>query len=80
MVVPDTTLWQALRAAERAAIEHVKWLRSQGIPLDEAAQAIGLDPANCRGWDDVVAGYGQAQRDLFDQLDHTEDCRRMGEV
>jgi hypothetical protein len=79
MAMHDTALWQALRVAERAALDHVRWLRKQGIPLEEAASAIGLDPANCKGWDDVTMGYAGAQRDLFDVLDHQQDSRR-GEV
>jgi hypothetical protein len=75
-----TNLYQAMRDAERAALDHVRWLRRQGVPLEEAASAIGLDPDNVRGWDDVTMGYAGQQRDMFDLLDHAEDCRRTGEV
>jgi hypothetical protein len=61
MPIPDDLLLAALRVAEKAALDHVRWLRRQGVPLDEAASAIGLDPANARNWDDVTMAYAQAQ-------------------
>ena len=53
MPIPDDLLLAALRVAEKAALDHVKWLRRQGVPLSEAASAIGLDPDNVKGWDQV---------------------------
>ena len=52
-----TNLFEALRVAERAALEHVRWLRKQGVPLAEAAAAIGLDPDNARTWDAITQVY-----------------------
>jgi hypothetical protein len=74
MVMPKNlkpgNLLAALADAEQAALEHVGHLRVQGVPLDEAAAAIGIDPANCKGWDDITQAYAGrhydlAQRDLF---------------
>jgi hypothetical protein len=53
MLKPNS-LFEAMRVAERAALEHVRYLRRQGVPLSEAASAIGLDPDNVRNWDAVT--------------------------
>jgi hypothetical protein len=65
-------LLAALADAEQAALEHVGHLRVRGVPLTEAAEAIGLDPADVKGWDDITQAYAGrhyelAQRTLFDR-------------
>jgi hypothetical protein len=59
-VLKPNNLFAAMADAERAALDHVRWLRRQGVPLSEAASAIGLDPDNARTWDAVTQAYAQA--------------------
>jgi hypothetical protein len=54
----------ALAAAEQAALEHVGHLRARGATLAEVAEGIGLDPANCRTWDDVTMAYAGRAYDM----------------
>ena len=63
MLKPNS-LFEAMRVAETAALDHVRWLRRQSVPLSEAASAIGLDPDNARTWDAITQAYAQAFLDL----------------
>jgi hypothetical protein len=49
-----TRMLAAQAAAERMAVDHVRYLRRIGATLKDAAEAIGLDPANARNWDAVT--------------------------
>jgi hypothetical protein len=53
-MLKPTSVFAAMAEAEKAALEHVGWLCRRGVPLDEVASAIGLDPDYVRGWDQVT--------------------------
>jgi hypothetical protein len=46
-----TRMLAAQAAAERMAVDHVRTLRRMGATLQEAADAIGIEPTS---WDDVT--------------------------
>ena len=50
-----TRMLAAQAAAERMALEHVRFLRRSGATLADAAEAIGLDMPTT--WDNVTAAY-----------------------
>jgi hypothetical protein len=47
-MLKPTSVFAAMADAERAALDHVRWLRRQGVPLHEAAAAIVCPAVNCR--------------------------------
>jgi hypothetical protein len=50
-----TRMLAAQAAAERMAVDHVRYLRHIGATLKDAAEAIGLEMPTT--WDNVVAAY-----------------------
>jgi hypothetical protein len=49
-----TRVLRAQAAAEQEAVRHVAFLRKAGATLKDAAEAIGIEPANARDWDTVT--------------------------
>lgn len=39
------------------AVEHVSWLRRQGVGMTEAMRSIGLPKAHAQGWDAVTLAF-----------------------
>jgi hypothetical protein len=58
MTAPDP-----LEVAHQVAIEHIAYLRRQGVPLVEAAAAIGV-PIGDGGWDGLTVAYAVAWHEL----------------
>ena len=72
---PDALMLASFEA-EQKAIEHVRWMRSQGMSLAEVAYAVGL--TKHASWDEVtmrlaLAQYQHEARRIFEQWAHEAD-------